>query len=243
MTPRWGVTHKDGLTPLHYAAFGNARATAELLLDRGADANVTTANGWTPLHEAAKKNARETADLLLDHGAQGRRDPRRWLDAAARSRFEQVSRDGRTATGPWLPTFMRGSHPAQRRCISRRRPTPGESRSCSSTAVPTSTPRQTTARHHFTMQRKKTPTRRPKLLLLAGAADIDVTYPNGATLLHHAARETTLDTARLLLKRGANVNAKDADDNAPLAYAATRVMAEYLVEHGADINAMEDLSL
>jgi ankyrin repeat protein len=32
--------YKDGRTPLHYAASGGDEALCELLLDRGADANV-----------------------------------------------------------------------------------------------------------------------------------------------------------------------------------------------------------
>ncbi len=59
----------SGDTPLHFAAANNARATAELLLSRGADVAAKAKDGWTPLHTAARNNARETAELLLSSGA------------------------------------------------------------------------------------------------------------------------------------------------------------------------------
>ena len=67
--PRSDATREDGKTALHRTAPRDARETARLLLDRGADVNARSNGGWTPLHEAARQNARETAELLLDRGA------------------------------------------------------------------------------------------------------------------------------------------------------------------------------
>ena len=72
-----GLGHEDTFegwwsgskTPLMIAAVANARATAELLLDRRADIGATDNNGQTPLHYAAMGNARATAELLLDRDA------------------------------------------------------------------------------------------------------------------------------------------------------------------------------
>ncbi|HOZ49572.1 MAG TPA: ankyrin repeat domain-containing protein [Candidatus Hydrogenedentes bacterium] len=58
-----------GKTPLHYAVtYGQAEVVA-LLLDRGAQVNVTDGTGMTPLHMAATLNRLDEAELLLAHGA------------------------------------------------------------------------------------------------------------------------------------------------------------------------------
>jgi ankyrin repeat protein len=56
-------------TPLHAAAAGGATAMVELLLKRGANANLTQEGGWTALHGAAQSGNRAMAETLLAHGA------------------------------------------------------------------------------------------------------------------------------------------------------------------------------
>ena len=56
-------------TPLHAAALANARQTAEVLLQNGADINAKDDEGATSLHFAALANARQTAEVLLQNGA------------------------------------------------------------------------------------------------------------------------------------------------------------------------------
>ena len=58
-----------GATPLMISAFANARATAELLLGRGAEISMKNNFGGTPLHWAAFADAREIAELLVGLGA------------------------------------------------------------------------------------------------------------------------------------------------------------------------------
>ena len=60
----------SGKTPLHYAAEKNDYITAKVLLDQGANPNVTDNKyDHTPLFYAAYNNAHETAEVLLKHGA------------------------------------------------------------------------------------------------------------------------------------------------------------------------------
>jgi ankyrin repeat protein len=61
--------------PLHAAiALGDSLETIRLLLNAGADVNVTQAGGFTPLHQAAAAGKQDIVQLLLDHGA--RKDSR-----------------------------------------------------------------------------------------------------------------------------------------------------------------------
>lgn len=55
--------------PLHRAAWGDQRRTADLLLRYGADVNARGDQGFTPLHCAARKGSTEVAELLLKVGA------------------------------------------------------------------------------------------------------------------------------------------------------------------------------
>jgi ankyrin repeat protein len=59
----------DGWTPLSKACFNNHIKVVKLLLDNGADANVSIGEGWTPLHTAANQGHVEVVRLLLLNGA------------------------------------------------------------------------------------------------------------------------------------------------------------------------------
>jgi ankyrin repeat protein len=66
--------------------------------------------------------------------------------------------------------------------------------------------------------------------------------PGGLTPLHYAARHDHVDVARLLLKAGAQVNAREANDITPLLMAISNdntAAAQYLLAHGGDVNAQD----
>mmetsp|Transcript_188 Transcript_188/g.281 ORF Transcript_188/g.281 Transcript_188/m.281 type:complete len:788 (+) Transcript_188:120-2483(+) len=59
-----------GNTALHWAAFKNSVACAEILLGNKANPNaVALTSGWTPLHDAAYSDSCETLSLLISAGA------------------------------------------------------------------------------------------------------------------------------------------------------------------------------
>ena len=63
----------DGMTALHWAAENGSAATAELLLNAGANLSaVTRLGGYTPLHLAAKAGSAEVVRALLAAGANPR---------------------------------------------------------------------------------------------------------------------------------------------------------------------------
>jgi uncharacterized protein len=58
-----------GLSPLQYAARDGRMEVARILLERGADINLTEANGITPLITAIVNNRVEMARMLIERGA------------------------------------------------------------------------------------------------------------------------------------------------------------------------------
>ena len=62
--------HKDGTTPLHYAAMTGSVATATLLLQSGANVNARTNGGLSPLAAAYVNGYLGMASLLESYGAE-----------------------------------------------------------------------------------------------------------------------------------------------------------------------------
>jgi ankyrin repeat protein len=84
---RGAATHKDGWSPLHYAATGPEPKIVALLLDRGAPVDARSPNRSTPLMMAAQYGAEANVDLLLARGADKRLRNDLDQDASAFARF------------------------------------------------------------------------------------------------------------------------------------------------------------
>jgi ankyrin repeat protein len=78
---RGAKVHKDGWSPLHYAATGPEPKIVAMLLDRGAPVDALSPNRSTPLMMAANYGAEASVDLLLARGADKRLRNDRNLDA------------------------------------------------------------------------------------------------------------------------------------------------------------------
>ncbi len=78
---RGAQVHKDGWSPIHYAATGQEPKTVALLLERGAPVEALSPGKDTPLMMAARYGAEASVDLLLARGASASVTNGRNLDA------------------------------------------------------------------------------------------------------------------------------------------------------------------
>ena len=234
------LLHK-GNTPLHWAAFGDSREVAELLLDEGADVHCSKSESLTPLDFAALGNAARVANLLLDRGADVRgrggysRTPLHY--AALRNARETME-----------VLIDRGADP-----VARPRGRPGNGGSFSDGPESGATPMFSAAVGNA---------RQAMELLVAQGAEIGsgntskvlgrwadwretregVPVPNaesrGGTLLHWASVRDAADVVEFLLDRGLDAEATDEDGRTPLDYAAQGDAvrtAQRLLDRGVDV--------
>jgi uncharacterized protein len=78
---RGAAVHKDGWSPIHYAATGPDVKAVALLLERGAPVEASSPDKDTPLMMAARYGAEGSVDLLLARGASASVTNGRNLDA------------------------------------------------------------------------------------------------------------------------------------------------------------------
>ncbi len=218
-------------TPLHCAAREGHTEIAALLLDYGADVNVTDAHSIMPLHCAASEGHTETAAVLLSRGAKVNGpgvDPRSmWAHRGGpRTALHSAASGGHTETAALLLDHGADVNPA----------TKGNWMPLHSAA---------SGGHTETVA-----------LLLDRGADVEVLAEvwearseKGCesvymkTPLHCAASEGRTETAALLLSRGAKVNAEGYLGETPLHCAVMWNHADtaaLLLDHGADTEVRSD---
>ena len=78
---RGAQAHKEGWSPIHYAATGQEAKAVALLLGRGAPVEALSPAKDTPLMMAARYGAEGSVDLLLARGASASAKNERNLDA------------------------------------------------------------------------------------------------------------------------------------------------------------------
>ncbi|EFR03483.1 ankyrin repeat domain-containing protein 52 [Nannizzia gypsea CBS 118893] len=243
-------------TPLHLAAKSGHERVVKLLIQRGAGIEVKTVKTcFTPLHLAAQYGHERVVELLLENGADTKAedDDPGWgvlqtfrlgtpLHVAAAARQEGVvklliekgvnvdaiNKNGNTP----LEVAITKSKEDVARDITNREGVIAE--------------REIQARNERTIMR-----------LIESGADIRLKQKEGWTPLHGAASQGYVAVARLLLKKGANIEAKREkggysgwdsvlvglilEGMTPLHTAAQcgqKEMAELLLEEGASIDAM-----
>ncbi len=222
----------DGATALHWTAHWNDLQMADALLGAGADVNEANDYGVTPLSQATENRSLPMVEKLLMAGA----DPNATLwtgetplmTAVASGNLEVVKallayeanvnasepRRGQTA----LMWAIANGHPAVARVLI-------ESGANGS------------ARTHQLIEENFTP------MVVGGyGEDFQATSKGGLTPLLFAARHGDLETAKLLVESGADVNESSVEYGTPLVMATAEGFEElalYLLEQGADPNATD----
>jgi ankyrin repeat protein len=208
------ATHADryGVTPLSLACANGNAAMIRLLLEVGADPNTVDPTGEAALMTASRVGAVDAVRVLLDHGAV--------LDARDPA-FQQTA----------LMLAVRENHPDLVRLLVERGAQVNAKTRTGETpkwVLPNSVPG---FGHGVGIVRGGLPPRGSRAPI-----------PGGLSPLLYAARDGRLETARILLTAGADVNQTDANGITPLLMAITNNhidVARLLMDHGADIHATD----
>jgi ankyrin repeat protein len=241
---QWG-----GLTPLQFAVREGSMETVKVLVDSGADVNQRSEFGWTALLVATQNRYYKIGVYLLDHGA----DPNIANEGGWTPLY--LATDNRNIEGGDYPTRkpdMDHLEYIKRLFASHANP---------NLRMRSSTETRTIFTHQWLLEEGATPFLRAaqsgdivllKLLLEHGAdpkinTEYNVTplmvasgigWVQGVT--YEWSAEQTLETVKMLLDLGADVNAQDTLDGRTAlmgaAHKGRNDVIEVLVQHGADLS-------
>jgi len=206
-----------GRTPLHYSVWGDRLEIAKLLLEAEADVNAKDNDGWTPLHYTVFPDKLEIAQLFVEAEA----------DVNARND------EGET---PLHFAATRGKTEAAKLLLE------------AGADVSVKNDKGQTALHKIldTSESIYLGKLQPKdtvELFLTKGADVNSKDKDGRTPWHLAAQSAEGDVVKLLLDKGAKIDAKDDESGFTALHHAARFgnknAAELLIARGADINAKD----
>jgi ankyrin repeat protein len=219
--------NKEGETPMHILLENSGRDNddildlARLLLEHGADVNAQQKDGWISLHYAALKGRVEVAQLLLDHGAKANME----------------TDEGESA----LHIVSRGEYDFEEQGV-------GIARLSLERGVDVNAREKDgwTSLHWAAFEGRVEVAR----VLLDHGANANMVTEEGETVLHIVSRgeydpqERGVSTARLLLERGVDVDARENKyGRTSLHNAALKgrlEVAQILLDHGANANMASD---
>jgi ankyrin repeat protein len=222
----------DGATALHWAAYREDIETAGLLIRAGADVNAANEYGLTPLAIACSTRNAAVVGKLLDAGANPNLAP--WSGVTP---LMTAANTGNAEIAGLLIARGAGVNAAE----------PRRGQTALMWAIAAGYPgvarlliehgANVSARSHQYQEENFSP-----MVLQGYSADVQVTPQGGFTPLLFAARVGDLETARLLVSKGADVNESTPAEGNSLVVAAAaghEELARFLLEQGADPNAVD----
>src|SRR6188474_344185 len=219
----------DGTTALHWAAHWNDAETAKLLLRAGAKPGTANRFGASPLSEAALSGNAELVKALLDAGA----------DAKALATL-----DGETVL---MSAARSGNVEAVRMLLDHGADVNARERYKGQTALMWAAAERHSAIVKLLLERGadwrvRSFDRETKPPKLSAASSISPIPRGGFTALMFTAREGDLESARLMLDAGVDINFGDVDNVTPLVAAIMNkqyTLAKFLIDRGADVNVVD----
>jgi ankyrin repeat protein len=209
------AAHPDGMTALHWAVQRRDLPLTDLLLDAGADIQLTNRTGAKPLYLAALNGDGAIIERLLEAGE----DANAVLTAEGETVLMLTAHTGNAAAVELL--LQRGAEVNAQQLR-------GQTALMWAAAEGHTTVVETLLEHGadsaLTSVASTRPERRP---------------PGGMTALLFATRQGKLDTVRALLDGGANVDQAGADNTSPLLISIVNghyELASLLLERGANPN-------
>jgi uncharacterized protein len=216
----------DGTTALLWAAHWNDVEAVKLLLRAGANAGATNRFGASPLSEAATSGNADLVKVLLEAGA----------DAKALS-----TPDGETVL---MSAARSGNVDAVRMLLDRGADVNARERYKGQTALMWAAAERHAPVVKLLLERGADwkvrgfdrETKPPKL---SAASAISPIPRGGITALMFTAREGDIESARIMLEAGVDINYGDVDNVTPLVAAIMNkqyTLAKFLVDRGAEVN-------
>src|SRR5215471_14282234 len=204
--------NRYGVTPMSLASANGSAEMIALLLEAGADPNVVDRQGETALMSAARVGSVDSVKTLVDHGAKVET-----RDPA----FQQTA----------LMIAVRENHPAVVQLLVERGAQVNVQTRTGDTpswVLPNSVPG---FGHGIGIVRGGLPERGSRYLI-----------PGTMTPLLYAARDGRIESAKILLGAGAEIEHTDANGITPLLMAITNnhiEVARYLIDRGANVRAVD----
>jgi ankyrin len=206
------LANRYGLTPLALAASNGSAAMLKVLLDAGADVNATDPAGETPLMLASRVGSLDAVRVLMERGA---------TVEAKDAQYEQTA----------LMVAIRENHLQIVKLLVELGANVNDRTRVGVTPpfiLPNSVPG---FGHGIGIVRGGSPDRGRR-----------APTPGGLSPLQYAARDGRLDTVKVLVASGADINQVEANDITPLITAITNNhpdVATYLIQQGADIKKVD----
>jgi len=216
----------DGTTALHWASYRDDGESAELLIKAGANVNAANDLGATPLWNASLNGSAAMVRRLLQAGA----NPNAAL-LLGETPLMVASRSGNAAVVEQL--LARGANPNVRAAR-------GQTALMWAVAQKHSDVVKVLLAHRADVHARSDSWSQVEAVSPHGALEYNRSIPYGKnTPLMFAARSGDLDSAKLLVAAGANVNDEDAWGISVLALATHsgfNTLVEFLLDKGADPN-------